>query len=632
MEITSFHCSYYDPTNHGIVLKIKGKIALHTPITYPIIKMNFHGHFWKYLPLGLDKVVKWTYLPMSLGGDTWKTNTYQDYDDSVKSSLQNFIIEIPIGTKENGRFGISRNTLYQELKKMSNSVKSVLEIEFLYAEQWGNEVKPFFSLFTTPPLIFDSAENQKDARFEGEIPLDIRSQSIFSEAYEYFRWAFLPMLFLIFLIVSCHSPGSFLGWFPKIFFTDKLNVRIEEILPPCPQTSLQIWNVSRLEYEYTQLEMAVNTANLTRMEEILVAVAGMVGRSFVNKTEIHLIYEELVKKELEQGLSMRVTGMFNFINLIWLLAIIGIVISVGPFIYTILKPLRGALWNVAVMIWHHVIIPMHSWGILEMMSYYICMAFVTEGLRYETVSGFYISITGLFLSFAANVYTFFLRGKIKPDVRIHVGYSLLFTVYMIPMAITHQSLLLGWLSVICFYQAVGFSFICYGLCYCVGFHDDEAMVRVSITSTIMGIVFIILKWQGISNEYIHPFSGALTIFSATLLLLALLIFSSYYYRPRFREYHNYYNYGDDYAIRQIPMIVCLSGFLFFGNIFNMVGLVNTATTYLVFYCMEKYCDAHYKFRWNSWVLMFLFSVIIYKSALYLHENPEILFSMFNYNV
>ena len=209
--------------------------------------------------------------------------------------------------------------------------------------------------------------------------------------------------------------------------------------------------------------MTGNAANLTRMEEILNAVAAIVGRSFLTKAEIHLIYEEIVKKELEQGLSMRVAGMFNFINLLWLMAIIGITISIGPFLYTIFKPLRGALWRYAVMAWHNIIIPMHNYGILEMMSYYVSMAFVTEGLRYITVSGFYISITGIFLSFAANVYTFGLRSKFKLNKNIFIAYSLLVTLYMIPMAIHFQSLLLGWLSVICFYQALGFSFICCGL-------------------------------------------------------------------------------------------------------------------------------------------------------------------------
>ena len=110
MEITSFHCSYYDPTNHGVVLKIKGRIPENTPITYTVIKMNIHGHFWKFLPLGFDNVVKWTYLPMTLGGETWKTTIHNENKlgktgkaIKVKAITQEFLIEIPIGTKEKGQ-------------------------------------------------------------------------------------------------------------------------------------------------------------------------------------------------------------------------------------------------------------------------------------------------------------------------------------------------------------------------------------------------------------------------------------------------------------------------------------------------------------------------------------------------
>jgi len=623
LEITSLHFSYYDPTNHGVVFKIKGKVPKENLFDYSQIKMNLHGSFWKYLPLGLDKVIKWTYLPMYMGSSQWKKVTF---DNKCSDGFHGFLIEVHLGTKENGQFGISRKTLYQELKKISTSVKSVLEIEFLYQDKYNSGTKPFFSLFTTPPLIFESLENHQEALFQGKIPDDIRSQSWLTEGYEYFRWWFLPTLFLVFLMVSCCYPETFLGYFPKVFFTEKLNERIEEKLAPCPETLIQSWNVSRLEYEYSLLEKEGVGANFTRMNEILMSVAGMVGRSFVDKSQIHLIYQEILNKENEQGISTRITGLFNFINIIWLVAIIGIVISLGPCLYTVLKPLRKGMWELAILIWHHVIIPLHSYGILELFSYYICMVFVTEGFRYVSISGFYIGITGLFGSFAANIYTLFLRIKVKPNNVIYVIYNLLFSMYMVPMAIYYQSLLLGWLSVLCFYQAIGFSFICCGLCYYIGFHNEEAMIRVSITSTIVGIVFIVLKYYGVSNYFINPFASALTIFSANLLLLALLIFSSYFY-----EYDSWKNRKNYYIWRQIPMIGFLLGFLFFGNLLHMVGLVNTATVYLVFYFMEKYCDLHYYVSWNIWVLVFIFSAIIYKAALYLHEYPEILFSMFNYN-
>ena len=620
MEITSVYFSYYEPSKHGVVIKISGKIDRNNDLKYDIIKMNLHGKFWSALPMGVDKIIKWTYMPLSLKSTYWKSVEI-DKTACPKSVFNGFTIILHFGTKE-GQFGISHETLFRELKKMSISNKSVLEIEFQCQKDWKSEIKPFFSIFTTIPLIFHSMVENKDALFDGPIPPDIRSVSILSECYEYFRWGFWPVFFLLFLIISCSNPSFFADYMPKLFFNEKLNTKIVEKLAPCPETLSQSWQVSRLEYEYGLIESQILDRNLTRMNEILADIAMILGRSFIDRSEVHLIYQEIINKEHDIGLGTRVKGIFNFINLIWLLAIVGISISVGPCLYTILKPLRTAIWEVALQIWHYVIIPMHSNGIIEIMFYLLCMNFVTEGLRYASESGFYITLTGLFCSFAANAYTFFLRSKIKPNDGIYILYNLLFSLYMIPLAIYFQSNLLGWLAVLCFYQAIGFSFICAGLCYYIGFKDDEAMMRVSITSTIIGLMFIGLKAWNLSNYYVDPFATPLTVSSALVLLLALLIFSSYYYHGCGK-----FTWGEYYMSRQIPMITFLIVFLLFGNMFHMVGLVNTATVYLVFYLMEKYCDLHCTNNWNGWVLIFIFSVIIYKGALY----PEILFSMFNYN-
>lgn len=51
--------------------------------------------------------------------------------------------------------------------------------------------------------------------------------------------------------------------------------------------------------------------------------------------------------------------MFSFINLLWLIAIIGIVVSIGPCIYVILAPFRRTMWNLAKVIWNEVIMRLH---------------------------------------------------------------------------------------------------------------------------------------------------------------------------------------------------------------------------------------------------------------------------------
>merc|ERR1711959_496924 len=66
-----------------------------------------------------------------------------------------------------------------------------------------------------------------------------------------------------------------------------------------------------------------------------------------------------------------------------------------------------------------------------------------------------------------------------------------------------------------------------------------------------------------------------------------------------------------------------------GNVYGMLGMANTAVTFLVLWVLEKYCDLHTRNRWNMWVLVLLGSALMYKAALWLHGNPEFVVSLFD---
>jgi len=67
-----------------------------------------------------------------------------------------------------------------------------------------------------------------------------------------------------------------------------------------------------------------------------------------------------------------------------------------------------------------------------------------------------------------------------------------------------------------------------------------------------------------------------------------------------------------------------------GNTYGMNGLANTSTTFLVIYSMEKYIEWYVEMEWNGWVLMLSISSFVYKTSLYLHQNPEFVASLFNH--
>merc|ERR550514_644915 len=54
-----------------------------------------------------------------------------------------------------------------------------------------------------------------------------------------------------------------------------------------------------------------------------------------------------------------------------------------------------------------------------------------------------------------------------------------------PLAVHFQSVLLGYLVVLALYMVLGFSGACHGLCYCIGFHSRDQMMRVAATSALL---------------------------------------------------------------------------------------------------------------------------------------------------
>ena len=61
---------------------------------------------------------------------------------------------------------------------------------------------------------------------------------------------------------------------------------------------------------------------------------------------------------------------------------------------------------------------------------------------------------------------------------------------------------------------------------------------------------------------------------------------------------------------------------------HLPGLANTAVTFTVLWLVEKYAELHLEAQWNGWVLLLLVSLIAYKGALWLHNHPVFVASMF----
>jgi len=216
-----------------------------------------------------------------------------------------------------------------------------------------------------------------------------------------------------------------------------------------------------------------------------------------------------------------------------------------------------------------------------------------------------------------------LRATYPTNPKNQERFARLFNIYLFllftPFAHYFDSIMLGYFSVIAFYGIIGFSVACYGLCYVIGFSNDDAMGRVVSTSTILLIVFAGLKITGIHKALVNPFSSAVMTMGTLTLFLALLIISSKFYRSR----------DDDYYKNNLLFVLALVIATFVGFVFNIEPIRNTAITFEVLYAMEKTTES---VRWNEGTIMvFLlgFSVALYFTSYFLSSHPEFIISMFS---
>jgi len=432
------------------------------------------------------------------------------------------------------------------------------------------------------------------------------------------RWLIYPFFFMIIIWTITSKPDIFLNKLPPILSSNLDKVTFKNLIPIYPKSLLKSWEVSRLEYELTLLENHI-PKNQTQIDYIMNKIGNILEKPDITIKEIHSIYNNLIQVQHERSLSQRVTGLFTFVNLIWLLAIFGITVSVGPCIYVILEPLRTGFIKIGIFIYNKIVINFHIWGIWELLAYIICSLLVIEGLRFNKEVGFYISLTGLFLTIPAYIYSWGLHCPIELNENVMIFNVMWINLYYLPISIIYNSSFLAWIFVISLFNCLGFSLICSGLCYYIGFDDRDKLYRCSVSSIILQIIFISMKIIGINSDIISLYQSPFITFGSVILHLALLIISSKYYVS-----------SKNYMYRQILMICLLIVSLFFGSVWNLNGLYNTASTFALLYILEKYVEIHLECRWNGWILVFIISISTYYLALFLHRHPNFIISLFEY--
>ena len=65
-----------------------------------------------------------------------------------------------------------------------------------------------------------------------------------------------------------------------------------------------------------------------------------------------------------------------------------------------------------------------------------------------------------------------------------------------------------------------------------------------------------------------------------------------------------------------------------GSVYSLDGIRNTAIVWTVLWMGAKSSDYYFRVFKSGWLYVFILSIIVYYTALYLHSHPEIIVSLF----
>ena len=443
-----------------------------------------------------------------------------------------------------------------------------------------------------------------------------------------------PILSTIIISLMSFFPEKIVNKIPSIIkqFTKLEKTSYKDYIPAIPTDPLSIWKLSQLEYSLKEIEKNYsNDLNKKKelTEKLINQAIKIVGTGKMNAEILHKLPKYLEDIEKNSVLS-RIKGFFSFVNLIWMIAILGILISIGPVLLLLIDPFLDML----MLLWNNTILPiiifLHKIGFFEFLGYFVSIILIADGMKANKEWGFFISLTGAGFMFLLFIYSLeykfnncygleFSRYKkySKKTDKQKVIIGILTGIIFFSLSLVFNSKLLSFLTTSDFYFLIGFYTGCFGLCYFVGFLNKSDMYRVVSTSFCLMIFYIILRCLNINNQIIELYRSPIQIFGALTYFLGLLIISSLYFDK----------INLTYIQRQIIFIISLILVIFSGLIFNMPSLTNTTYVFGVLYLMEKTVEIFNKIEGNIYVLILILSIALWIFSLYLHKHSEIIVSI-----
>jgi hypothetical protein len=559
----------------------KIKTCLKEVINPAFLSLNLYGKFFKQLPKGVERVIRWGWVPLELKPFITKAAI-----KSINETESRFQLEIEISQ--------FRQSFTMEYFKSHIDILAKKDdvIEFAFI----NSSNELFSVYTKPTLMLDSIERDESALWTGHIPEDIRSEA---DTLRVIRWLLFPVLFITLIWVLSINPDSVTSRVPALFSESTYG----HAVPHYQITLNKALKFSKLDDALVELQKQNKTEEINH-------ILGDIGELFdvenITLNEVYRIRDQIEKVDLETNVFQKFFGIFSLTNFIWLSVVmcflVGIYFSFDYIMLQVLDP---------------------TFDLLEILIHFLISMVVIEGFRFTSGLGFFITLGGVLLGiFIGNGYSIFLHSPFR-SLTHKVFYTFSILLKVLPLAIYYESTLLS-LYIVIDYCYMLSNFPLRWILNHTGSSQQYNAVGICIRSFLIHAVFITSKILGIT--IIKSFQMPIIVVGCIILSIGLFTATSYHYGDIETNKYGRITYWQ----KQFAMVIHLLSCVLVGYGFGITGLVNTGYVLFILYVLKLYIELHLRKDWNKQMLIILIFAAVCLGGFYSYRNLDVIVSLFFY--
>lgn len=253
----------------------------------------------------------------------------------------------------------------------------------------------------------------------------------------------------------------------------------------------------------------------------------------------------------------------------------------------------------------------YIFSIKEQLIYIISFLFIVDGLRVNNIIGIYISLIGCVGYIYGLMYSIYLHSDNSNNELVNKNTQIINfmnILIFIPITLLHNSIFLGFITIVILYSLIGFRIICFNVCLKIGFETTESLKRAVLISFYLILITIITK-----SNYIYLFSVGIQVYGCSIYFLGLLIMSKHY------------SFCNDKNRNQKILIISLLVAFYISTIYNIVSIFYNSIIFTILFTIEHLFNFIKKY--NIVIFGFNSNICSYFCTTYNHTYPEFVISL-----